>query len=95
MSPHDTTLLTKQIDLLKIGSDKLNYQVEHFSKWPIASIRLLRHEDAALEAKLESLGFTRDPDVLDTWSLRHCGRTAPWLARADRRNFSTSIPLTR
>ncbi len=67
MSPHDTTLLTNQIDKLKVNSDKLNYQVEHFHSGQSQIFVCLRHEDAALESKLESLGFTRDPDVLDTW----------------------------
>ena len=35
---------------------------------PIPLVQMcLRSEDAALELEIESRGFTRDPDVLDTW----------------------------
>lgn len=67
LSAAEASAVAKKIDALGAGKDSLTYQIDEDGDGQSQVFVCLRREDAALEAKVASLGLTRDPDVLDTW----------------------------
>ncbi|MGV3486209.1 MAG: valine--tRNA ligase [Planctomycetaceae bacterium] len=63
----DANALTKKIDALAPAKGSLTHQIDQDDDGDHRVFVCLRREDAKLEAAVESLGLTRDPDVLDTW----------------------------
>ena len=59
--------LASQIDAVAGSNDSLTHQTDLDEDGDSRVFVCLRREDAKLETAIEALGFTRDPDVLDTW----------------------------
>lgn len=59
--------LASRVDAVSTSKDSLTHQIDQDENGDSQVFVCLRREDATLEAAVESLGFTRDPDVLDTW----------------------------
>jgi valyl-tRNA synthetase len=63
----DAAALAKKIDALGASKDSLTHQTDEDKDGDSQVFVCLRREDAKLEAAVETLGLSRDPDVLDTW----------------------------
>ncbi len=59
--------LAKQVASLATAKGSLTHQIDADEVGVSRLFVCLRSEDAKLEAAVEALGLTRDPDVLDTW----------------------------
>ncbi len=95
MTPHDTTLLTNQIDKLKVNSDKLNYQVEHFT---VASRRYSFAYDMKMRLWNPSWNRSASHAIPMCWILgsrQRYGLTVRWVGQSKPKNCSISIPPTR
>lgn len=67
MPAADAAALAKKVEALGAGKDSLTWQIDEDKEGDSQLFVCLRREDAKLEPAIESLGLTRDPDVLDTW----------------------------
>jgi valyl-tRNA synthetase len=63
----DAEALVAKITAITSDKGSLTHQIDHDEDGDQRVFVCLRREDAKLEAAIESLGLTRDPDVLDTW----------------------------
>jgi valyl-tRNA synthetase len=67
LSTADAKLLVHRVDAVSVSKESLTHQTDQDESGNSQVFVCLRREDAKLEAAIEALGFTRDPDVLDTW----------------------------
>jgi len=67
VSAVDADALTKKVDAVSSDKESLTHQIDQDADGDRQVFVCLRREDEKLEAAIEALGFTRDPDVLDTW----------------------------
>ena len=67
MTAAEATAFAKKVDLISAEKDSLTHQIDQDANGESQVFVCLRREDAKLEAAIDALGFTRDPDVLDTW----------------------------
>ncbi|TVQ02277.1 MAG: valine--tRNA ligase [Planctomycetaceae bacterium] len=67
MEPTEAEQLASRVDDLGIGNESLTHILDHDEAGQAFLFVCLRSENTDWENAIESLGLTRDPDVLDTW----------------------------
>ncbi|MEM1070614.1 MAG: class I tRNA ligase family protein, partial [Planctomycetota bacterium] len=67
LSKSEAQEAAKQVEALGSADDGVSFRIDDGEEGEQSLFACLREEGDEREAKLEAIGFERDPDVLDTW----------------------------